>query len=174
MTARRKPRKPKQTKKAQLCLEVEYNPEHTDPEGLANALDRLLETVLSTPGITDEYGEPHFGPCWVSSTDSPGAGHLDLLGGQIQIDVEDGAANITSALQRIDPSEPEGNGDIQQEPCDAEDVEDRESWRAYNGALDGVESLLLALATEGVLTIDNQAGVDRALQATLNALENQF
>jgi len=174
MTARKKPRKPKQTKKAQLCLEVEYNPEHTDPEGLANALDRLLETVLSTPGITDEYGGPHFGPCWVAGTDSLGARHLDLLGGQIQIDVEDGAANITSALQRIDPSEPEGNGDIQQEPCDAEDVEDRESWRAYNGALDGMESLLLALAAEGVLTIANQAGVDRALQATLNALENQF
>ena len=88
--------------------------------------------------------------------------------------LSDGAANITSALQRLDPSEPEGNGDIQQEPCDDEDVEDRESWRAYNGALDGVESLLLALAAEGVLTTDNQAGVDRALQATLNALENQF
>jgi hypothetical protein len=37
-----------------------------------------------------------------------------------------------------------------------------------------VESLLLALATEGVLTTDNQGGVDRALQASLNALENQF
>jgi len=134
----------------------------------------LLETVLSTPGITDEYGEPHFGPCWVASTDSLGARHLDLLGDQIQIDVEDGAANITSALQRIDPSEPEGNGGIQQKPYDDEDVEDRESWRAYNGALDGVESLLLALAAEGVLTTDNQIGVDRALQATLNALENQF
>ena len=133
-----------------------------------------METALSTPGITDEYGEPHFGPCWVASTDSLGDRHLELLGGQIQIDVEDGAANITSALQRIDPSEPEGNGDIQQEPCDAEYVEERESWRAYNGALDGVESLLLALAAEGVLTTDNQAGVDRALQATLNALENQF
>ena len=134
----------------------------------------MLETVLSTPGITDEYGEPHFGPCWVAGTDSLGARHLDLLGGQIQIDVEDGAANITSALQRIDPSEPEGNGDIQQGPCDDEDVEDRESCRAYNGALDGMESLLLALAAEGVLTTDNQIGVDRALQATLNALENQF
>jgi len=134
----------------------------------------LLETVLSTPGIMDEYGEPHFGPCWVSSTGALGNRHLELLGGQIQIDVEDGAANITSALQRIDPSEPEGNGGIQQKPYDDEDVEDRESGRAYNGALDGVESLLLALATKGVLTTDNQAGVDRALQATLNALENQF
>ena len=133
-----------------------------------------METALSTPGITDEYGEPHFGPCWVASTDALGGRHLDLLGGQIQIDVDDGAANITSALQRLDPSEPEGNGGIQQKPSDDEDVEERKSWRAYNGALDGVESLLLALAAEGVLTIDNQIGVDRTLQATLNALENQF
>ena len=174
MTTRRKPGKPKQAKKAQLCLEVEYNSACTDPEGLANAHDRLVETALSTPGIMEEYGEPHLGPCWVAGKGALGARHLDLLGGQIQIDVEDGAANITSALQRIDPSEPEGNGGVQQKPCDDEDVEDRESWRAYNGALDGVESLLLALATEGVLTIDSQAGVDRALQATLNALENQF
>ena len=174
MTPRKKPRKPKQTKKTKLWLEVEYNPEHTDPEGLANALDRLLETALSAPGITDEYGEPHFGPCWVASTDALGGRHLDLLGGQIQIDVDDGAANITSALQYLDPSEPEGNGGIQQKPSDDEDVEDRESWRAYNRALDGMESLLLALAAEAVLTTDNQAGVDSALQATLNALENQF
>ncbi len=157
-----------------MCLEVEYNPACTDPEGLANAVDRLLETVLSTPGIMEEYGEPLFGPCWVASTDAFGARHLELLGGQIQIDVEDGAANITSALQRLNPGEPEGNGGVQQEPCDDEDVEDRESWRAYNRALDGMESLLLALAAEAVLTTDNQAGVDSALQATLNALENQF
>lgn len=122
----------------------------------------------------DEYGEPYFGPCSVSSTDAIGNRHLDLLDGQIQIDVEDGAANITSALQRLDPSEPDGNGGIQQEPCDDEDVEERESWRAYNGALDGLESLLLALAAEGVLSVDNQAGTDRAIQAALNALENQF
>lgn len=174
MTTKSKPRKPKRTKKARLCLEVEYNPTYTDPEGLANAHDRLLETALSTPGIMDEYGEPYFGPCHVASSDTLASRHLDLLDGQIQIDVEDGAANITSALQRLDPSEPDGNGGIQQEPCDDESVEERESWRAYNGALDGLESLLLALAAEGVLSVDNQAGTDRAIQAALNALENQF
>ena len=63
----KKPKKPKRTKKAKLWLEVEYSPEYTDPESLATALDRLLETILSTPGIMDEYGDPTFGPCWVTS-----------------------------------------------------------------------------------------------------------
>jgi hypothetical protein len=35
---------------------------------LATALDRLLETVLSTPGIVEEYGDPTFGPCWVAGS----------------------------------------------------------------------------------------------------------
>ena len=132
----------------------------------------MLETVLSTPGITDEYGEPHFGPCWVAGTDAPGAGHLDLLGGQIQIDVEDdGGASIKSGLQRI---QLDGRaGDVQQEPCDEEACEEYESGLAYNGALDGMESFLLALAAEGVLTSENQSRVDRAVQACLNALEDQ-
>ena len=52
-------------KTTKLYLEVEFNPRLTDPEGLANAVDRLLETVLSTPGIMDEYDNPRFGPCWV-------------------------------------------------------------------------------------------------------------
>jgi hypothetical protein len=45
-------------KTTQLTVEVEYNPQFTDPEGLACALDRLLETALSTPGIMEDYGEP--------------------------------------------------------------------------------------------------------------------
>ncbi len=41
--------------KTTLTCEIEYDPEVTDPEGLASAMDRLMETVLSTPGIMDEY-----------------------------------------------------------------------------------------------------------------------
>ena len=44
-----------------LFVEVEYDPAATDPEGLACAMDRLLETVLSTPGIMDEYKNPKMG-----------------------------------------------------------------------------------------------------------------
>ena len=53
--------------KTTLTIDVEYNPRHTDPEGLAVAMDRLLETALSTPGILDEYGNPEFGEFFVVS-----------------------------------------------------------------------------------------------------------
>lgn len=59
----------KKLEKSRLWLDVEYSPEHTDPEGLAEALNRLLETALSTPGIMEDYGEPHFGLCCVAAVD---------------------------------------------------------------------------------------------------------
>jgi hypothetical protein len=34
--------------------------------GLASAMDRLLEMVLSTPGIMDEYGNPRLGEFFVA------------------------------------------------------------------------------------------------------------
>ena len=42
--------------KTTLICEIKYDPNLTDPEGLASAMDRLMETALSTPGIMDEYG----------------------------------------------------------------------------------------------------------------------
>lgn len=42
--------------KTTLTVEIEYDPAITDPEGLACAMDRLLETALSKPGILSEYG----------------------------------------------------------------------------------------------------------------------
>jgi hypothetical protein len=64
---KKKPTRTKGTKKTKLWLEVEYNPKYTDPESLATALDRLLETILCTPGIMEEYGDPRFGPSWVTN-----------------------------------------------------------------------------------------------------------
>jgi hypothetical protein len=43
---------------AQLYVEVEFDPAVTDAESLATAMDRLMETVLSTPDILDDYGNP--------------------------------------------------------------------------------------------------------------------
>jgi hypothetical protein len=48
-----------------LTIQVQYDPQVTDPEALASAADVLLETALSTPGILDEYGEPQFGEFFV-------------------------------------------------------------------------------------------------------------
>ena len=52
--------------KAFLTLEVDYDPEVTDPEALANACDRLWKTALSRPDILDEFGNPRFGEFLVS------------------------------------------------------------------------------------------------------------
>jgi len=57
--------------KTQLMLTVEYNPVVTDPESLATALDRLLTTACSTPGILDEYGNPAIGEVLVVSASEP-------------------------------------------------------------------------------------------------------
>lgn len=39
-----------------LAVSVEYDGDATDSDSLCGALDTLLETALSTPGILDEYG----------------------------------------------------------------------------------------------------------------------
>ena len=52
--------------KTTLTVEIEYKPTMTDPEGLACAMDRLLETALSTPDIMEEYGDPTVGEFFVA------------------------------------------------------------------------------------------------------------
>ena len=47
--------------KATFTVEVDFDPEITDNESIATALDRLLETAMSTPDIFEEYGNPTVG-----------------------------------------------------------------------------------------------------------------
>lgn len=54
--------------KTTLTIDIDYNPAVTDPEALASAADRLMETALSTPGIMEEYGDPRFGEFFVLSS----------------------------------------------------------------------------------------------------------
>jgi hypothetical protein len=44
-----------------LYIRVSYDPGITDPEALASAADRILETATTTPDILDDYGNPKFG-----------------------------------------------------------------------------------------------------------------
>jgi len=70
-----------------LTVEIEYNPRKTDPEGLACAMDRLLETALSTPGILDDYGNPTIREFFVAKeTTAPSAPKvvLNISGGVLQ------------------------------------------------------------------------------------------
>ncbi|MFW6061591.1 MAG: hypothetical protein ACOC93_02165 [Planctomycetota bacterium] len=47
--------------KARLSLDIEFDPEVTNAESVAAALDELLGNALSTPGILDEHGDPGVG-----------------------------------------------------------------------------------------------------------------
>lgn len=46
---------------ATFLIKVDYDDRSTDPDALGEALDRLMETVLSTPGILDDYGQVEVG-----------------------------------------------------------------------------------------------------------------
>jgi hypothetical protein len=47
----------KNKKCVELRVSVFYDPEKTDDESIATAMDILVETAISTPGIWDDYGE---------------------------------------------------------------------------------------------------------------------
>lgn len=54
-----------------LTIDVNFDPEVTDAESLAQAADNLLETSLCTPGIVEEYGDPNFHAFQVQSERVP-------------------------------------------------------------------------------------------------------
>jgi hypothetical protein len=54
-------------KKGFLKLPVTFDDQKTDLDSVASALDTLMETALSTPGILDEYGVVEVGPLVVES-----------------------------------------------------------------------------------------------------------
>jgi len=96
--------------KTYLTLEVDYDPSVTDPEGLAAAMDRLLETALSTRGILSEYGDPVFGEFLVAQQDphGPSATISDIPGGDVSEGPKDGrptpadtAGNKEQALRQV-------------------------------------------------------------------------
>ena len=100
-----------------LTVEIEYNPRKTDPEGLACAMDRLLETALSTPGILDDYGNPTIREFFVAKeTTAPSAPNfvLNISGGVLQ-DVFGSDPAITVALVDWDTEgcDPSDNGIVE-------------------------------------------------------------
>ena len=46
---------------ATLKIDVVFDEAKTDDESVATAMDRLMETATSTPGILDDYGEIRIG-----------------------------------------------------------------------------------------------------------------
>jgi len=70
--------------KTTLTVEIDYDPAMTDGEGLACAMDRLLETALSTPGILEDYGNPKVSEFFVAKETAAPKVVLNISGGVLQ------------------------------------------------------------------------------------------
>jgi hypothetical protein len=53
-----------------LKVVIEYDETQTDAESVATALDTLMTTALSTPGILDEYGHVDVGEFLIAQDDA--------------------------------------------------------------------------------------------------------
>jgi len=81
--------------KTTLTVDVEYDPDMTDPEGLATAMARLLETALALPGVLDEYGNPAVGEFFVAPDDLEMTGRLAAVeDGRLAAAEDDDAASL--------------------------------------------------------------------------------
>ena len=105
--------------------------------------------------------------------------NMAFLDGKIVLNTEEGGGNITSGIERDrcpDCSHAEcndcwcGSGDEEPE----EDAEEAASRLMYNGAIDGIESLLLALACAGCITKSEDPKVNEAIQTALDACGHHF
>ena len=83
--------------KCYMIVEVEYDPTITDPESVSNALDTLMDTAKSTPGILDEYGNPRVGAFYPVDTEDIQHLHAVAKGPILQVQ-KDGLANILHRL----------------------------------------------------------------------------
>jgi hypothetical protein len=103
--------------KTTLTVEIEYDPAATGPEGLACAMDRLLETALSTPDILDECGNPTIGEFFVAKqATAPAAPKVVLnISGGVLNDVFGSDSAMTVALVDWDTEgcEPSDNGIVE-------------------------------------------------------------
>ena len=86
---------------------------------------------------------------------------------RIKVDTVQGGGSLVSGLK--DPCTVCGNIDCYE--CPEYDKDDKDSRRFYNNAMDGVESLLLALACDGVNIGTKQ--FKNAIQTSVEAIGNQ-
>jgi hypothetical protein len=94
----------------QFVLPVEYDDEVTNPAEIAEALDRLMATALSTPGVLDDCGSPRVDEFFPAAAtlgpfDIDVAGsdekllHVDIAGvGTVQIENDPEAQEVTVSV----------------------------------------------------------------------------
>jgi len=163
------------TKKTTLTVEIEYDPRKTDPEGLACAMDRLLETALSIPEVMDEYGRPAVGQFFVAKETKTQA-TMKAAGRNVTraADSDQTCARkiklpcygIIVTLAKENAVEEPGSGSIASDLREPKTAANRQ----YNAAIDGVESLILAHACAGI-DVESPAyieGIETAVDAIAN------
>ena len=97
-------------RKTVLQLEVTFDDQVTDAEALAGAVDTLLETALSTPGILDDYASAVHGPPKIGSVVVPTETRVVCFveGGMVQ-----GArANVPGIRFEVCDADCEEDGDV--------------------------------------------------------------
>jgi hypothetical protein len=82
--------------KTTLICDIEYDPALTDPESLASAMDRVMETALSTPDILEECGNPTVWEFLLVDENSPKPGPA------IVADIHDSGARRRWVLYDLD------------------------------------------------------------------------
>ena len=141
--------------KTTLTVEIEYDPQKTDPEGLACAMDRLLETALSIPEVMDEYGNPKIGEFFVAKQKAASAPKIVLTmdGGLVQeVFASDPAITVALVDWDTEGCDPSDNGIV-------EIPDERGSTQLAHVAECSVEPLAQLAGTETELAL-KAAGLD--------------
>lgn len=145
--------------KTTLTVDVDYDPKLTDPEGLACAMDRLLETALSTPGILEDYGTPAIGEFFVAAEPpmQPARAQqqvvLDISGGVLQdVHASDQTIHVVNVDWDCDGCEPGEEGMIE--------ITDARGRRHVAAVAEYPVSPLAALAGTNTRAALQAAGID--------------
>lgn len=75
-------------RKVTLTIDVEYDGDITDPDFVASALDKLMETATSTSGILDECGPLQIGEFYPPQTNALSEmSYADLFSAAVSIEI---------------------------------------------------------------------------------------
>ena len=61
--------------KATFTIDVEFDPAIISADALADALDHLMDTARSTPGVLDGCGDPRIGAFYPVTPATPSSEH---------------------------------------------------------------------------------------------------
>lgn len=84
---------------ATLTIEIEFDPSITDADAVGVAVDSLLETAMSTPGILDEYGNPSIGQTYIQHDRVPLLMKFVAVGEDDELDTRQFLGTVASRIK---------------------------------------------------------------------------